>query len=520
MGFIMNANTSFSERLRRANWVVIGIAIFQFALHTWVNAHDTFFRDELYYMAAGQHLDLGYLDVPPLVAWLTALSRAMLGSSVVAIRLLAAIAGVLYVLITASITAELGGNRAAQGLAAVCVALGPVFLGTSGLMGVDTYSMLAWFAAAWVLVRLIKRQEPRLWLLFGVVTGLGMLNKVTMAYYGFALVIGLLLTPQRKLLFSRWLLLGGAIALIIFSPYIIWEVMHGFPTLEFWKIYAAGKTFPVTPLEFFLQQLPTTNIFAVPIWLAGLYYLFFTEEGKPFRSLGWAYLILYVIFTIQQAKFYFLSPAYPALFAGGACALQKLVQQRPKWRWLQPTAFRTILITSLIMVPFSIPILSPEDFIRINGLFGNVGDIKSERLAEGLLPQNYADRYGWREMTSQIAQVYNNLPPDDKKVACILTSDYGQAGAVDFYGPALGLPKAISGHNSYYIWGPDGCTGKVIISVGIPASDLQTGFNSVQPAGKVQCTYCMPYENGSPIIVSRGLKLDLKKAWPSVKNYS
>ncbi len=504
--------------LRRSGWLLL-IAFLQFALHLWVNAHDNFFRDELYYLAASQHLDLGYVDYPPFVALATAFARVVFGSSVVGIRLLPAIAGVAIVLLTAAMVAELGGGLLAQCLAAMAAALAPIFLGSSGLMTMDPFDQLWWTLAALVLLRLIHRQEPRLWLAFGVVAGVGMLTKVTMAFYCFALIVGLLLSPSRKLLFNRWLLMGGALALVIFSPYLIWQVQHGFPTLEFWKTYAAGKTYPVTPLEFLVQQIKTINPLAAPLVLAGLYFLFFHPKGKPYQAFGWAYLILYVLFTIQKTKFYFLSPAYPVLFAGGAYAFELWVQGRPRWAWLQPNYLRILLITGVFLAPFAIPILRPDTFIQLNNATGGIAEVRIERLRTSDLPQTYADRYGWPQMAAQVALAYNRLTPDEQSEACILTSNYGEAGAMDFYGPAFNLPRAISGHNSYFLWGPGSCTGSVVITVAYPFSDLGPAFESVQDAGKVECGYCMPYENGSPIFIARGLKVPIQEAWPTVKKY-
>ncbi len=504
--------------LRRSGWLLL-IAFLQFALHLWVNAHDNFFRDELYYLAAGQHLDLGYVDYPPFVAFITAFARLVFGSSEVAIRLLPALAGAAMVLLTAAMVAELGGGLPAQCLAATAVALAPIFLGSSGLMTMDPFDQLWWTLAAFVLLRLIRRQEPRLWLAFGVVAGVGLLTKVTMSFYCFGLVVGLLLSPSRRLLFNRWLLMGGAIALLIFSPYLIWQVQHGFPTLEFWATYAAGKTYPVTPLEFLIQQVKTINPLALPLVLAGLYFLFFHPKGRPYQAFGWAYLILYVLFMIQKTKFYFLSPAYPVLFAAGAYTFELLVQARPRWTWLQPNYLRLLLITGVFLAPFAIPILRPDTFIQYNDLLGGIGDVRIEQMRLGDLPQTYADRYGWPEMTADIAQAYDSLTAEEKSAACILTMNYGEAGALDFYGPAYGLPKSISGHNSYFLWGPNGCSGKVVITVEYPFSDLAPSFESVQPAGEVECGYCMPYENRSPIFIARGLKAPIEAAWPTVKLY-
>jgi hypothetical protein len=306
---------------------------------------------------------------------------------------------------------------------------------------------------------------------------------------------------------------------LMFSPYIVWEVQHGFPTLEFFRTYSSGKTYQATPLEYFFQQVVTTSPIALPLWLGGLYFLFFTVSGKPYRAFGWAYLILYTAFMIQKMKFYWLSPAYPMLFASGAYGLELLVQQRLRLKWLQPVYLWTLAISGLVIVPLTLPILSPEAFIRINALFGGAAEVKMENLKASELPQTFADRYGWQEMTAAVAEAYDTLSPEEKASACILTRNYGEAGAVDLYGSVYGLPRAMSGHNSYFIWGPQGCTGQVIITVNYPLQDLASGFESVELAGQTKCKYCMPYENDAPIFIARGLKVDIQQAWPTVKHF-
>jgi hypothetical protein len=517
----MDTRFSFSNWLRRSGWVILLIALVQFILHLWVNWHDNFFRDELYYMAAGQHLSAGYVEYPPFVALVAAFSRAVLGSSVLALRLLPALAGALIVLLTADMVAQLGGGVLAQGLAAVSIALGPVFIGSSGLLTMDPFDQLWWTLAAWVLLHLIKKQQPRVWLALGLVVGLGLLTKLTIGFFVIALMLGLLLSEQRSLLFNRWLVVAGLIALVMLSPYLFWQLQHGFPVLEYTRSYASGKTYQATPLEYFVQQAITTNPLALPLWLAGLYFLFFTAAGRPYRAFGWAYLFLYVFFMVQKAKFYWLSPAYPMLFASGSYALELLttsIRTVGRLRWMQPSYLLILALSGLFFVPFAIPILPVESFIKLSAN-SSAAEIKTENLQSSVLPQNYADRYGWREMVTEVKAAYDTLTPSEKAEACIIASNYGEAGAVDFYGPALGLPKAISGHNSYFIWGPQGCTGKVLITINVRLQDLAGSFESVEPAGRTACTYCMPFENNAPIGIARGLKVPIQSAWPRVKTF-
>ncbi len=519
-------------------WAVPLIALLQFALHLWVGANDSFFRDELYYIAASRHLDFGFVDFPPLVALLAGGARLLLGGSLVALRLLPALAGALIVLLTADMVRRLGGNRLTQVLAAFVAALAPMFMGSSGLMTMDPFDQLWWTLCAWTLLRMIRSQDTRLWLLFGLFAGLGLLTKLTMAFYAAALLLGLLLSNQRRLLLTRWLVFGGLIALALISPYLIWNAVHGFPTLDFMQAYAGGKTYQASPLEFLMNQLAISNPLAVPLWLCGLWLAFFTLRGRPYRAFGWAYVFLYLLFMVQHAKFYWLSGAYPPLLALGAYGLELLVKPAalhvptahegvpplPEYParlpWLQPAYAWALAVTGLFLVPFAIPILPPQAFIQLNGALGGIaGQVKQENLPSGVLPQNYADRYGWHEIVDSVQAAFDTLTPQEQADACIYADNYGQAAAVDFYGPAHGLPEVVSGHNSYFQWGPQGCTGQVLITVGVSAPDLAALFESVEPAGVTSCAYCMPHENGAPILIARGMRQPLEDVWPTVKGY-
>ncbi len=498
-------------------WPVALIALLQFALHMWVSAHDNFFRDEFYYIAASRHLDFGFVDFPPLVPLLTAGVRLLLGPSLIALRLLPAAAGALIILLTADMVRRLGGGLLPQVLAAAAVALGPVFMASSGLLSTDPFDQLWWTLCAWTLLRIIKEQHVRLWLLFGLFAGLGLLNKLTAGFYAGALVLGMLLSNQRKLLANRWLAFGGLIALTLISPYIIWNAAHGFPTVEFTRHYAGGSTYQqVGPLEFFVQQIVSTNAF--PLWLGALYFVFFTVAGKDYRAFGWSYIGLLALFIVLKTKFYWLSPVHPALFALGAYAFGLLIEGRHRLAWLQPAYTSALVILGLLFVPFAVPILPVQIFVQINRSVSAEGASRKGNLASPL-PDVFADRYGWREMVLDVKQAYDTLTPAEKAEACVFTSNYGEAGAVDLYGPALGLPKAISGHNNYFLWGPQGCSGNVLITVNVPMKDLASAFESVTPAGSTTCTYCVSYEQNAPIFIARGLRVSLQKAWPAVKHY-
>jgi 4-amino-4-deoxy-L-arabinose transferase-like glycosyltransferase len=513
----MNKKLFSRETLSSDTAILIYLALFKLVLHWLTSGGYGYFRDEFYYIAASQRLQWGYLEFPPMIALITALTRALLGESLFALHFFPALAGALIVLLTGLMARELGGGRFAQVLAALAVIVAPVFLAMNSILTMDSFDELWWALAAYVVIRLFKHDKPKLWLMFGLVAGLGLMTKITLAYFGAALVIGLLLTPSRKYLASKWLWLGGLIALAFLLPYIGWQVANGWPTLEFWRMYASGKTYPVTPVEFVLQQIVILNPLTLPLWLAGLGYYLLSRDGKPYRPLGIAYGVLFIALMVTQAKNYFLAPAYPMLFAAGALVMERF-SSRPRWNWLKPSYVSFVIIGGILTAPLVLPVLPVETYIQ---LFGSSAKLQTERLQTGQLPQYFADRFGWRNLTATAAQVYKSLSPEDQAKACIFASNYGEAGAINFFGKAYGLPQAISGHNQYYLWGPGNCTGELIITVGVPQQDVESGFNSVTLAATATCKYCMPFESNLPILICRGLKGGtIQELWPRVRNYS
>jgi hypothetical protein len=507
------------ESLAGAGTILVYLALLKVVVHLLTAGNYGYFRDEFYYVAAGERLDLGYVEFPPFVAVVADVSRFLLGDSQAALRFFPTLAGALVVVLAGLMARELGGGRFAQGLAALATLVAPTFLAMGTFLSMDAFDQLFCASATYVLLLVLGRDRLRLWLLFGLVAGLGLLTKVTMLFFGFAVFVALLLTSARKHLLTPWPWLGGAIAFVFLLPYLYWQIEHGWPTLEFWWNYG-GKVVPTSPLGFFVQQVLTMNPATLPIWIAGLYYYLFSSAGKPYRPLGWIYIILFALFALQNAKFYFLAPAYPMLFAAGGVMIERFVRQRGQ-DWLKPVYASVLIVSGTVIAPLTVvPALPVETLASITGAAGGDAGIKQENREVAQLPQNFADRFGWENMVETIARVYQSLPEEEQPKSCILTGNYGEAGAVDFFGAEYGLPKAISGHNSYYLWGPGGCTGELVIGIGVPLERLEAVFGDVEEASTVRCEYCMPDENDLPVYVCRDPKMPLKEAWPEFKHYN
>ncbi len=507
---------SIARRFMTGDLLILALlALVKVALHFLTSHRYGYFRDELYYLICGEHLDWGYVDQSPLIGVIAWAVRAVLGDSLFAVRFLPAVAGGLLVFLTGLMARELGGSRFAQALAAISIIIAPIYLAFSSFLSMNAFEPLFWTAGAYIALLAIKRDQPRLWPLFGVVAGVGLLNKHSMIFFGFGLVAGLALTRERKHLLSPWMWLGGAIAFIIFLPHLVWQVNHDWPMVELLQNVTVSKNVVLSPLDFFLQQILLLHPLTFPVWMAGLYFYFFSPEGKKYGPLGWCYVVMLATFIILKGKNYYLAPAYPMLLAAGAVLTAQWADRRS---WLKPAITALLLIGGAILAPFTVPVLPVETFISYSKTIG-IEPPKTENKKMGRLPQNYADMFGWENLTATVAGVYNGLPDSERAACAIYASNYGEAAAIDFFGKAYGLPKAISGHQTYFLWGPREYTGEIIISVGERLEDLQETFDQIEQAALVVNEYAMPYESNLPVYVCRKPKLSLKEVWPEVKKY-
>ncbi len=493
------------------------LALAKLLLHLATSGGYGLFRDEFYYLACSEHLALGYVDQPPLsIAWLW-LSRAILGDSLLAIRFLPALAGAVTIFTTGVIARELGGRRAAQLLAALAAFIAPNYLAYNHFFSMNAFDLLFWVLLAYLAVRMLARDEPRLWLAFGAVAGLGLENKYSVAFFACGLVVGLLATPQRRLLASRWLWLGGALALLLFLPHLLWQVHEGWPTLEFIANAQTEKILPLTPLEFLLQQIVLVHPLNLPLWLGGLAALLVTPGLARFRALGWAYLAVFALLVIQQTKAYYLVPIYPLLFAAGSVQLEAFCM-RLRLAWGIPAAAALLVAGGVATLPLALPVLPVETFVSVSASLP-IGAPPSERHELGALPQFFADMHGWEELVETVARVQRRLPAAERARVHVLTRNYGEAGAINFLGRSRGLPPAISGHNSYFLWGPGDFSGDVLIVLGGSREPLAEWFEQVERVDTVECSWCIPYQDGVPVYVVRGLVGSRKAWWASLERF-
>jgi hypothetical protein len=508
--------------LRQALRFAALFALLKLALQVGATIYTThigygYFRDEFYYVLCGRFLDWGYVDHPPMVALQARLASLLFGKSLVGLRFFSALAGAGRVFLTGLIAWSLGGRRAAQFLAMLCVLVAPCYLGGDGYLSMNSFESIFWMGCILALIFIVKGASPKWWLLVGVCGGLGLQNKASMTFFLVALIFGLLVTPQRRLLRSRWFAASVAVTVLIALPNIFWQIHYHWPTWEFLQNgRAENKNVVVSPPVFLLEQIATLHPLNVFVWGAGLVWLLASPRARNFRWIGTTYLFFLALMMALHAKDYYLVPIYPMLFAAGGLAWEGAAERSRARIWRIGAFAAVLVITAAVIFPMASPVLPPEQWLRYTQAL-HLRSRQQEKYSSGPLPQFYADRFGWQEMVDQVTRIYNSLSPEDKAKAGIYCSNYGEASAINFLGE--GLPFAISGQNNYYLWGPHGYTGEVMILItGDSVESLHEYYSDVQIVGAMDHPYSMGFEHRH-IFLARGRKFNLVTNWPDRKNY-
>lgn len=514
--------TPFLQNGMAIAWVITAVV---FLLHLYFNNRYGYFRDEFNYMACGDRLQWGYVDQPPLVPFIVRLCREVFGDSLRSIRLMPALASAFLVAQTALFARELGGRRYALVLTAIAVALAPQYSSNGSLLGTNCLEPVFWLGTAWFSLLAIRREKPQHWVWAGVMLGLGMENKYSIFLLGVGIVVGLLLTPQRRQMMSKWFWLGVLASFVIFLPNLIWNIRNHWPFLELIRnIRAEHRDVVLGPFAFFFSQLMETNFATAIIWLVGVCALLLAPRFKPCRFLGWSFLFCYLAMFFQHAKSYYLAPIYPMLIASGAVALESWFNQGQtpgRTRvWLQHALAWTVLGSGLYTIPITIPMLSPDAFIvYARDYLPFKLPMNEHSHARAALPQWYADQFGFKEIADAAEVAWNRIPASERADCAIFAQDYGQAGAVDFFGRARGLPAALSGDRTYYLWGPRGYSGNCAIVLDDRHENLEKLFEKVEYVGSsVENRYAL--ERPVAVFICKGKKFgSLQEIWPKVKRW-
>ncbi|HUR93244.1 MAG TPA: glycosyltransferase family 39 protein [Gemmatimonadales bacterium] len=495
-------------------WPAAALGAFALILHAAVNLLTPygFHRDELLYLAMGRHLRLWAMDFPPGIALLSETVRATLGDSLSAIRFVPALAGSLLAILAALASRELGGGRWAQSLAAFAVVANPLFLRSANLFQPVVFDQVAWTLALYALLRLCHDSAPRWWLLLGTALGLGLLTKFSAAFLALAIAMAVLLSPRRAWLRTPWPWVAAVLAMAIGSPSIVGQIRLDWPVLGQMAELRSSQLARVTPADFMLDQLRWGP--ATVAGLIGLGALLFHPALRRFRVVGWTCAVALAILLGLHGKAYYAGPLYPTLIGAGTLVLERVQVPRPgrivRWGFL--AALACFVAGTL---PLSLPLLPPDPMARYAQAIGATAALRTNTGEIEALPQDYADMLGWEAQVRAVADVYRSLPAPDRRRAVLVAANYGEAGALDFFGPRYGLPPVVSPTGSYWFFGPGTKPGEVVITIGVDRADLEPMFATVVPAKRIGSTWSVAEERDLTIYVARRPRRTLQEIWPS-----
>jgi hypothetical protein len=477
-----------------------------------------YFIDEFYYVACSKHLALGYVDHPPFSILLLRLVTDVTGDSLPALRLVPSLAGAATVFVIGSTARRLGAGLFGQAVAALAAMVGSVYHVLFSYYSMNAVGILIWASAFLVLVEIERRVQPRLWLLFGVLAGLGLENKHTFVLLLLALGVGLVATRARRHLMSRWLWIGLAIAVVLILPNIAWQAARGWPSIEFYRNADIYKNVPTPRIEILLQQVLFMNPVALPVWMGGLVFFLVTRRGRPFRHLGIVYVVLLGLMVLgQKSRPDRIAGAYTILFAGGGALLGEALG-RPRLRWLRWGIPMLLVLSGAALAPVGLPVLPPEATARYDAALGIVPQIEKGEGKQSALPQWLADRMGWEELVADVEEVVGLIGPAERSRTVIIAPSYGQAGAIELLG--RDLPPVYCFQNSYFHWGPPPDSVDVAVILG-PFSEqgVRHFFQEVELAKIHDCDWCMPWRDEIPIWLAHGPKSPLRQVWPELRHY-
>jgi len=500
-------NMKHMDTHSRADTLVLVVIAATVALvHVLTNDHYGFHRDELQVLSDALHLDWGFVPYPPLTPFLERIGLALFGVSLVGLRLFSVIAQGLAVLMTGLMARELGGGRLAQTTAALAVALSPLPLFEGTEFQYTTFDYLWWVLIAYFVIRLLKTENPRWWLAIGVTVGVGLMTKYTVLFLVAGILSGLLLTRARRFLGSWWFWSGIAVALLIFLPNLVWQILHGFISLHFLQHIHARDIGEGRANGFIRDQfIICTNPFAAPLWIAGL--LCFLRDRR-YRLLAWMYLVPLVLYLFGKGRGYYLGGAYPMLMAMGATAGERWVELLPRlWRrTVEATFFTALAVCGLYICAVVLPLASGgrlKDFALHNN-----GDLREE--------------VGWNELVKTVSGIRDSLAPEQRESVGVLVGNYGEQGAIEILGPAYHLPLPISGTNSAWLRGYPVPAPSTLIVLGLSRKYAERTFTSCRLAGHNGNSYHVQNEESQEhpdIFVCGGPRMPWPEFWKNYQNF-
>ncbi len=497
--------------------IIFLFVLIKFLIHLYTNTFAGYgvFRDELYLYACSLRLGIGYVDQPPLSIWILKFFTLIIGKSVFSMRLIASIFGALALIPLGLTVKELGGKSIAISIASAAFIVSPIYLAYCGYYSMNSIDLLLWNTAIYLLVRLKTTQNPRLWIVMGIVMGLALLNKIGMLWFGTGLLVSLIFTKERRWLTTKWPYYAGITVFVIFSPYIIWNAMNDWATVEF--LGGAANKYSSQSISSFLSgQLLIQNPVNIIVWAAGIVYFLMMDKKRMGLSIFIIFLTILSILLINgHSKPEYLAPIFSVLFIGGGLAFEYWTKNR---KWIAYLILGNQAL-GLVAAPLAIPILPVESYITFTKAAGMAPQTtEGHQLTE--LPQFYADMFGWENQVKAIAEAYHSLSEEEQATCVIMGDNYGRSGAIDYFADKYDLPLSIGRHNNYWIWGPGEYNGELMLLLSDEIGDKEELFEEVTELETVYTKYAIPYENNLKVYLCRNLKQSVEEFWPKLKNYN
>jgi Dolichyl-phosphate-mannose-protein mannosyltransferase len=488
--------------------ILIYIAIATVIAHILAGGRYGFQRDELATLDDARHLAWGYVAYPPVTPFFGRISLTLFGTSLVGFRFFAAVAEAIAVVLTGLMARELGGGRGAQ-LVAAAAAL-PFCLGGGALMQYVSFDYLCWVLTAYFVIRLLKSNsnDMRWWMAIGCSIGLGMMSKYTMGFLAIGVVAGVLLTKVRHHLKSKWLWVGVALSILVWSPNLVWQIQNHFISLDFLREIHERDVRIGRAQGFIPGQLKLT-LLAAPLCIAGLYFCLVSKAGSRFRMLGWMYVVPLVLFVIAKGRWYYLAGAYPMLYAAGSVWGEQWLRSTSK---LLAGSVRALAWTALVADVILIALISMPT-VPVNSTLWKFAAKSNGDLLEEL---------GWLELTEAVAKIRDTLPESERARVGILAANYGEAGAINLYRTRYHLPEVISGVNSFWARGYGNPPPEILIVLGHSKDFLERTFASCEIAGQTPNPYGVENEETSyhpDIYVCRGLRQSWPEFWKDYRHF-